>query len=314
MTTLIAPYLYTEARLDIEPTYPNSTLHIPTESTSLFSGRKRARPDDGDADQDEDSYARKHIATEGSIFFRRKNKSPRSFLWRVLEDRKLLEIQSVDLVQSRRSTQESVLSYALTFANPIRHNGVAFADPEERDSLEIFVLTEKNELYTFSLRKDILLKGSVPTSTDFDPSSCYKCFTPSSFSFRHPYKLVATSSLELLISLHDGGLLRLDRKAGENGRCTMNDSRNGHTNAYSRLFVARNILQRRRLGLFVQRAHSLEGTSYCQVQQHGPRTQYGDCCCAITRHQARLHHFPRPHNQGLEHSDWQDRSPDRPAW
>ncbi|GAB7348628.1 hypothetical protein MBLNU459_g7002t1 [Dothideomycetes sp. NU459] len=217
MTTPVAPYLYTEARLDIEPTYPNSTLHISTESASLFSGRKRPRLDDGDADKDEDSYARRHVATEGSIFFRRKNKSPRSFLWRVLEDRKLLEIQSVDLVQSRRNTQESVLSFALTFANPIRPNGVAFADPEERDSLDIFVLTEKNELYTFTLRKDILLKSSVPSSADFDTSSCYKCFTPSSFSFRHPYKLVATSSLELLISLHDGGLLRLERKAGENG-------------------------------------------------------------------------------------------------
>jgi len=219
MTTAIAPYLYTEARLNIEPTNSNSTLHISTESAGLFSSRKRQRTEGDDVDQDEDSFASRHLASEASIFFRRKDRTPRSFLWRVLQDRKLLEIQCVDLVQSKQNTQESVLTYALRFANPIRPNGIAFADPVLNDALEIFVLTAANELFTFSLSKGFLLRNSVPSTSDFDPSSCYKCYKPTSFSFKHPYKLVATSSLELFISLHDGSLLRLDRKTGENGSC-----------------------------------------------------------------------------------------------
>ncbi|KAL1306833.1 hypothetical protein AAFC00_005489 [Neodothiora populina] len=217
MSSTVAPYLYTEARLNIEPTYSNSTLHISTEPTGLFSGRKRSRPIESDVDQDEDSYAKRHIATEGSIFFRRSSRSPRTFLWRVLQDRNLLEIQSVDLAQSKQNTQESVLTFALSFANPIRLNGIAFADPEQHDALEVFVLTTSNELFTFTLSKGVLLRDSVPTSEEFDTSTCWKMYKPTSFSFKNPYKLVATSSLELFISLHDGSLLRLDRKAGDSG-------------------------------------------------------------------------------------------------
>lgn len=215
MTAPLAPCLYTEACLNIEPTYANSTLHIPTEGQSSFFSRKRSRSDDALADADEDAYAKRHLATDASIFFRRKNRSPRSFLWRVLEDGKLLHIQSVDLVQARKNTHESVITFALSFNSPIRPHGVAFADAVERDALEVFVLTTSNDLFTFTLRKDLLLRGSLPSASDFDPESCYRVYQSPSFSFRTPYKLVATSSLQLLVSLSDGGLLRLERRAGD---------------------------------------------------------------------------------------------------
>ncbi|KAH0273394.1 hypothetical protein KCU71_g18400, partial [Aureobasidium melanogenum] len=215
VTAPLAPCLYTEARLNIEPTYANSTLHIPTEGQSSFFSRKRSRSDDTLVDADEEAYAKRHLATESSIFFRRQNRNPRCFLWRVLEEGKLLHIQSVDLIQARRNTQESVITFALSFANPIRPNGVAFADAVERDALEVFVLTTSNELFTFTLRKDLLLRGSLPSAADFDPASCFKVHQSPSFSFRSPYKLVALSSMDLLVSLSDGGLLRLSRSVGQ---------------------------------------------------------------------------------------------------
>jgi WD40 repeat protein/tetratricopeptide (TPR) repeat protein len=215
VTAPLAPCLYTEARLNIEPTYANSTLHIPTEGPSSFFSRKRSRADDTLADADEDAYAKRHLATESSIFFRRQNRNPRCFLWRVLEERKLLHIQSVDLIQARRNTQESVITFALSFSSPIRHNGVAFADAVERDALEVFVLTTSGELFTFTLRKDLLLRGSLPSPAEFDPTSCFKVHQSPSFSFRVPYKLVALSSMDLLVSLGDGGLLRLSRNVGQ---------------------------------------------------------------------------------------------------
>lgn len=224
MATAIAPYLYTEARLNIEPTFPNSTLHIPTEPTGLFSSTRPKRTlitsssPTADIDQDEESYARARLATESSIFFRRGTRSPRSFLWRILQDRHVLEIQCVDLAQSKRlEFVEGLLTFSVSFAQPIRANGVAFADPEHVDALEVFVLTTGNELFTVTLSKGVLVRKEVPGSSEFETGSCWKVCRPASFSFKQPYKLVATSSLELFISLHDGGLLRLDRRAGENG-------------------------------------------------------------------------------------------------
>lgn len=222
MTASVAPYLYTEARLNIEPTYHNSILQISTEPTGLFGSRKRARADDGDGDQDEEAYAKRHLATESSIFFRRRTRSPRAFVWRILDDGRQLELQCVDLVQGRRNTHESVLSFRLQFAHAIRANGVAFADPDQHDALDVFVLTTANELFTFALSKADLLRATVPVSSaEWDPKACWKCFKPASFSFKFPYRLVSASSLELFVSLHDGGILRLNRKPGDNGMLSL---------------------------------------------------------------------------------------------
>ncbi|KAF2151954.1 hypothetical protein K461DRAFT_322084 [Myriangium duriaei CBS 260.36] len=217
MSAAISPVLYTEARLNIEPTSPASILQISTDSSSsIFASRKRTRGVDNGAAQDEDEYARRHLSVDSSIFFRPLHRTPRSILWRVLDDSKSLELQSVDLTQNRRDSHESLLTFSLSFANPIRPNGVAFADSTSHDALEVFVLLTSNELFTFSLRPDLLLRRTVPTASDSDPS-IFKTFALSSFSFRHPYKLIALSDLQLVVSLHDGALLRLDRRVGENG-------------------------------------------------------------------------------------------------
>ena len=127
----------------------------------------------------------------------------------------MLEIQCVDLVQGGRSTAESTLTYVLSFSSAIRPNGIAFADPDEHDALDIFVLCTNNELFTFTLRRDLLIKPAIPSSTDFDPSSCFKVYNINTAI--RPYKLVATSSLELLVSLNDGRLLQLTRKPDDHG-------------------------------------------------------------------------------------------------
>lgn len=211
---MAVPTLYQEARINVEPTSPNSILSINTSKGSIFSaGRKR--PHDEISGLDEENYAKRHLASEASVFFRRKSRSPRSFLWRVLDDRQLLEIQCVDLVQEQKHAQESLLTFTITFPAAIVPCGAAFADPDEHDALEVFVLTTANELYTFSLRRDLLTREKPPA--DFESSACFKKHQSTALSFRHPYRLVALSAHELLISLHDGGLMRLDRNTGDNG-------------------------------------------------------------------------------------------------
>jgi hypothetical protein len=214
----VTPTLYQEVQLSTSPVSPASVLTINTtgnnsQAVTLFgAGRKRGHNEISELD--EETYARKHLASEASVFFRRKSRSPRSFLWRVLDDRRLLEMQCVDLVQEREYSQkEGSLTFHIELPAEIVKGGIAFADPEETDALEVFVLTTDNELFTITLKKDLLARNTPPA--EFDPATVVKKFTPSSLGFRHPYRMIAVNSLEIVISLDEGSLLRLDRQANE---------------------------------------------------------------------------------------------------
>lgn len=212
------PTLYQRAPLSPLPASPASILSINTtgnhsQALTIFgAGRKRGYNEISELD--EESYARKHLASEASVYFRRKSRFPRSFLWRVLDDRRLLEVQCVDLVQQRSDSQkEGSLTFHIELPADIVRGGVAFADPEETDALEVFVLTTSNELFTITLKRDLLARDTPPT--DFDPASVVKKYAPSSFGFRYPYRMIAVSSLEIIVSLHDGSLLLLERQKNE---------------------------------------------------------------------------------------------------
>lgn len=212
------PTLFQEVQLSPAPASPSSILTINTtgnksQAVTIFgAGRKRGYNEISELD--EESYARKHLASDASVFFRRKSRFPRSFLWRVLNDRRLLEVQCVDLVQERSDSQNAgSLTYHIELDSEIVRGGVAFADPQDTDALEIFVLTKSSNLFTITLKRDLLTRDApLP---EFDSSSVVKKYTPSSFGFRYPYRMVAVSSLEILVSLHDGCLLRLERQHNE---------------------------------------------------------------------------------------------------
>ncbi|TKA28708.1 hypothetical protein B0A50_03036 [Salinomyces thailandicus] len=213
------PVLHREVRVPPTPSSATSVLHIDAAGGSQQRGLTRAgskRPFDEIGGLDEEAYARKCLATEGSVYFRTKQRSPRSLLWRVLDDRKVLELQAVDIVNGgRRGEGNSWLSYRVTFKEKILPCGVAFADPEAVDALECFVLTESKDLCTITLKRDLLTRANVPPG--FDAASCVKKCSSSFLSLRQPYRFVVVSSLELLVSLADGGLVRLERKANESG-------------------------------------------------------------------------------------------------
>ncbi|KAK1823981.1 hypothetical protein LTR12_001514 [Friedmanniomyces endolithicus] len=218
-----APTLYRETRLTPTPASPSHVLDIDTAaSTSLRQTLTRAgskRPfEDISSTNDEASYARKHLATEASVFFRSPSSSPRNILWRILDERKVLEIQAVDLVKDKRHAEDSGdswLTFRLAVGDGILENGVQFGDALESDALECFVLTGGKELVTVTLKRDLLTRASVPG--EFDARTCVKRFASSFLSVRHVYRFRAVSSLELLVSLADGGLVHLRRKAGESG-------------------------------------------------------------------------------------------------
>lgn len=218
MSNIATQYLYQESRLNLEPSCPNSRILIslPSLNSSLLSRAqaKRTILPDNYFGYDENTFSKTHLALEAGLFCRRRFRYPRNFLWRILDERRVLEIRSVDLSQDKQARNEAVLVVSIRFPSPIKPFGLALAEPQDRDGIDVFVLTTSPDLYTLSLHKDFFSKLSA---TDVDAEQWCKSYAPSSFGFKQPYRLFARSSLELFLSLHDGSLMRLVRKSGDNG-------------------------------------------------------------------------------------------------
>jgi nuclear pore complex protein Nup160 len=211
--------IYKETKGDVRPIAPNAVvdIQIPTREST----QRRARfsisslaTQDIPSIKNEDDFAKRYLATQSSVYFRQRKTYPRTFLWRVVDDSKVLEIQSADLARSAHEHHEANLMLRLDFEEAILPSGVAFADTEEHEILNVFVLTASRRLCTLSLRPEFFRRAS---SIDENISDWCKTCTPSPLTFAHPHRLHASSSTELFISLDSGALLRLTRRAGEDG-------------------------------------------------------------------------------------------------
>lgn len=216
MANSVPSYILKETRLNLESATPNSTISVRLPAhgpASRNSGTAQKRSFDNAALGDEAAFRSKHLATAASIYHRQHHAFPKSFLWRLLEGGRVLSIQTVDVCKTEKSP-ETNLTLRLQFPSPIRPQCVAFSDPEGQDVLGAFVLTESNHLYTLTLRADYFSKPSV---TEHNVTDWCKIYLSTSFSFKYPHRLVALSARELLVSLHDGGMLKLERKTGDDG-------------------------------------------------------------------------------------------------
>ena len=209
------PYLYRETRLNLDATSPTSTLRLRLPITSSLSRlgsrtvqKQIADTADENVDQDEEAFANWHLASEASVFFRRQNSSPRCLSWRLLDSRKTLQLQVVDLTQRKGQEQDYKYTLDLQFPAAIRPFGIAFAELEEQDAFNIFALTVERELYTLTIHKNFFVSQSA---IDENFGNWGKIYTHPAFGYRLPYKIFAVSQRELLISLHDGGILRLEQ-------------------------------------------------------------------------------------------------------
>jgi nuclear pore complex protein Nup160 len=209
-------YLFKELRLSLELACPDSviTIRLPPHGQPSKTSQRRVKPSELLPAEDEGAFAEKYLASSSSIYFRCNQKYPRSFLWRVLNDGKTLSIQSADLSKSTKSTAEASLILRLAFADTIKPAGVVLSDSKEHEHFNLFVLTSSNGLYTFTLRPEFFTRASA---IEGNVSFWCKTFLPSSFSFRYPHRLAALNPRELLISLHDGGVLKLSRKQEDDG-------------------------------------------------------------------------------------------------
>jgi hypothetical protein len=101
---------------------------------------------------------------------------------------------------------------------PLNPSCVAFSDPHDQDTLCIFALDRSNHLYSFTLRPDHFRRRSVDASL----SDVCRVYQPLSILSRHPHRIAALSADQVVITLHDGGLVRISKTKGPD--CGWTDS------------------------------------------------------------------------------------------
>lgn len=207
------PITFKETRVNLEPSSPVSVVQIRLPSPSTFKSRDRRLQNTDKYGEEERTYRSKNLATAASIYHRKNHDSPRTFLWRVLEDDYVLSIRAADVCK-KTNTDDANLILHLRFPNPIRTSCIALADPAEHDALNLFVLDHSNYLYTITLRPDHFRKRST---TENGLGDACKSHLAGSFSFKHPHRLIAVSAYHVIVTFHDGGIIRFDRNKSHDG-------------------------------------------------------------------------------------------------
>ncbi|RAH74071.1 nucleoporin Nup120/160 [Aspergillus aculeatinus CBS 121060] len=211
--------IYKDTRVDLRPHSPSTVVNIqiPTEASTQSRARfaiSTFSSQELPVARDEEDFTKRYLATQGSIYFRKRSVYPRAFLWRVVDDSKVLEIQCVDLTKGGVEHHEYNVALRLEFEEGIVPSGVDLADLEEHEALSVFVLTADKHLHTLTLRPEFFRRTEA---IDENISDWCKSYVPAPLTFTNPHRLHASSPLELFISLDNGALLRLTRKSSDDG-------------------------------------------------------------------------------------------------
>lgn len=200
------PSLYQQTLLNVDPGSKSSLVDL-----SIPPAAKRRRI--GTGAQDEEAFSQS-LASESSIHFRPSGASyPHAVLYRVIDNRRVLELQALDLRQISTKT-EALLTLRFDFANQIRQGTIAFAEAEREGgvtALAVFIATIAGELFSLTLRKEAFVKAGFLDETSAGSSDWYQGSVPSAFTLKTPFKLLARNETELWASMNDGSIAKLER-------------------------------------------------------------------------------------------------------
>ncbi|KAI4142198.1 MAG: hypothetical protein L6R39_005041, partial [Caloplaca ligustica] len=203
---------YVETRVDLEPIGQGPVVQIQLPSSTTFSRaprpHRRVVPSSAICENDE-TYSKTCLASASSIYFSKSRRYPRGFLWRVLDNSKVLELRTVDQSKHDRESREATVVLQLVFPTAIRKGCVALAD-DGQDVLSVFAVSKSNELFYLTL----------PTQFFCDVAASEEelgkwCNTSTPSTMCNIVRLVAASPQELVATLDDGGIMKLSRNKGQ---------------------------------------------------------------------------------------------------
>jgi len=211
MATREPPTFFKETKLNFEPSSPSFVVDV------KLASPKTRRQGNGPARTSIDGNALRlgNRASASAVYHRKHHHYPKSFLWRVVEDNHVLSLRTVDVCKPEKAS-DTTLIINFHFTHAILPACVALSDPPDHDALTVFVLDEAGQLYTLFLRPDSFRKRSFVEAGLGDVCKVFALSALSS-NFKIPYRLVAVNSDRLMLTLTDGGHLRLDRNTAIGG-------------------------------------------------------------------------------------------------
>ncbi|PKS11826.1 hypothetical protein jhhlp_001120 [Lomentospora prolificans] len=224
-----AQFVFKETRLNLEPSSSAliANIRVPAPSSHSRGTFRRHSGNHGKDSDEETAFALKNLSPASSIFKRTSFASPSNFLWRVLDDGTVLSLRAVDVCKQQKAPDSSLI-LNFNFAIPIQPSCVALAETQDHDALFVYAIDQSNHLYSFSLRPDVFSRRS---SLDASISDVCRVHLPSSLASRHPHRLLAVTASTLLVTLHDGGLVRLDKNNNSDCKPALNPLCFGHAQA-----------------------------------------------------------------------------------
>ncbi|KAJ8121906.1 hypothetical protein ONZ43_g1765 [Nemania bipapillata] len=208
MATREPQIFFKETRLNFEPTSSSYAVDVKLPSIATTSKNKRLANGSTKSHIDDDSLRTKNLATASAVYYRQHHQDPTNFLWRVLQDNTVLSLRTIDVCkQDGVFDANLILNFHFPFA--IRPSCVALCDPPDHDALAVFVLDEAGQLYTLFLRPDSFRKRSFVESGLGDTCKIY--VVNALQTFKIPYRLIAVNCDRLIVTLTDGGHIRLDK-------------------------------------------------------------------------------------------------------
>ncbi|KAI0404502.1 nucleoporin Nup120/160-domain-containing protein [Xylaria palmicola] len=208
MATREPPTFFNETRLNLEPSSPVFVVDVQLLSVAAASRTKRQSNGSTRSNAASTALRTQGCATASAIYHRQHHQYPRSFLWRVLESNSVLNLRVADVCKPERAPDANfILNFH--FPHAIRPSCIAFSDPPDHDALAVYVLDEAGQLYTLFLRPDSFRKRSF---VEGGLGDVCKIFTVNALqSFKTPYRLLAVNTGQLVVTLTDGGHIRLDK-------------------------------------------------------------------------------------------------------
>ncbi|KAI1847480.1 hypothetical protein JX265_013956 [Neoarthrinium moseri] len=198
-------YLHKETRLNLEA--PSSALIVNVKlpsGSATARGQRRPHP----PDEDEKLFRSRNCAVASSIYHRKHHAAPRSFLWRVLDADTLLSVRCIDVCKTKKSPDANLV-VNLRFTQPIRPSCVALADSPDHDALSVFVVDQSNQFFTITLKPEHFRRPSPADIADL----C-KVHSSAALGIKVAHRLIAADDNLLVVTTHDGGILKLDRNKG----------------------------------------------------------------------------------------------------
>ena len=207
--------LHKESRVDFGADPEACLIQIQIPSTSTFSrgARNQRRVLRGiECPKDEKTFQKTQLAASSSTSFRSSAQAPKSVLWRLLDEDKVLEIRPVDLTKGGEE-HDATCILQFHFTAEIHREAVALTNGAN-DNIQVYALTKGNDLYTLALRPSFFQHEAA---SENNVERWCKAYRPASFTMCTPHRLIVADATQVIISLSDGRLLRLTRKDGEDG-------------------------------------------------------------------------------------------------